>query len=123
VNGRARPRWLGGIAARIAAISIAGLILAQLASVGIALLLRPNELQVFQTRWLVETLGSQSPSGRPRRSFVVTAVNDGNAIRRWTFKGAWIAAIAQGSLDTTSYDFAVERVSLGYDKIACELLG
>ncbi len=56
MNGRARPRWLGGIAARIAAISIAGLILAQLASVGIALLLRPNELQVFQTRWLVETL-------------------------------------------------------------------
>jgi len=73
-------------------------------------------------RWLVETLGSQSPSGRPRRSFVVTAVNDGNAIRRWTFKGAWIAAVAQGSLATTSYDFAVERVSLGYDNIACELL-
>jgi signal transduction histidine kinase len=56
VNGRARPRWLGGIAARIAAISIAGLVLAQLASVGIALLLRPSELQVFQARWLVETL-------------------------------------------------------------------
>jgi len=49
-------RWFDGIAARIAAISIVGLILAQLAAVGIALLLRPTELQVFQARWLVETL-------------------------------------------------------------------
>jgi hypothetical protein len=74
-------------------------------------------------RWLVETLGSQSPSSRPRRTFVVTAVNDGNVIRRWTFRGAWIAAAAQGGLDSTSHDFAVERVKLGYDKISCELLG
>ncbi len=74
-------------------------------------------------RWLIETLGSQSPSNRPRRTFVVTAVNDGNAIRRWTFKGAWIAAVAQGGIDSTSYEFAVERVKLGYDTIACELLG
>jgi tRNA modification GTPase len=44
-----------GIAARIAAISIAGLVVAQLAAVGIALLLRPHELQVFQTRWLTDT--------------------------------------------------------------------
>lgn len=74
-------------------------------------------------RWLADTLNSQTPSSRPRRTFVVTAVNDGKAIRRWTFAGAWIAAVAQGSLDSTSHDFAVERVSLGYDKIGCELLG
>jgi signal transduction histidine kinase len=49
-------RWFDGIAARIAAISIVGLVLAQLAAVGIALLLRPTELQVFQARWLVETV-------------------------------------------------------------------
>ena len=74
-------------------------------------------------RWLVQTIGSRDPSSRPRRTFVVTAVNDGNLIRRWTFTGAWIAAIAQGSLDSTSHEFAVERVKLGYEKIACELLG
>ena len=74
-------------------------------------------------RWLGETLASQSPASRPRRTFVVTAVNDGNAIRRWTFTGAWIAAVAQGSLDSTSHEFAVERVKLGYDRIACDLLG
>ena len=74
-------------------------------------------------RWLVETLGSRDRSSRPRRTFVVTALNDGNPIRRWTFTGAWIAAIAQGSLDSTSYEFAVERVKLGYEKITCELLG
>jgi hypothetical protein len=74
-------------------------------------------------RWLGETFGSSEPSGRPRRTFVVTAVNDGNPIRRWTFTGAWIAAVAQGSLDSTSHEFAVERIKLGYDKIACELLG
>jgi hypothetical protein len=74
-------------------------------------------------RWLAETLASDSPSNRPRHTFVVTAVNDGNASRRWTFTGAWIAAIAQGSLDSTSHDFAVERVKLCYDKLACELLG
>ncbi|MBI1243529.1 MAG: HAMP domain-containing protein [Alphaproteobacteria bacterium] len=49
-------RWLDGIAARIAAISIVGLVLAQLVAVGIALLLRPSELEVFQARWLVETV-------------------------------------------------------------------
>jgi signal transduction histidine kinase len=49
-------RWFDGIAARIAAISIVGLVLAQVAAVGIALLLRPTELQVFQARWLVETI-------------------------------------------------------------------
>jgi len=74
-------------------------------------------------RWLAETLASETPSSRPRRNFVVTAVNDGNPIRRWTFSGAWIAAVAQGSLDSTSHDFAVERIKLCYDKIACELLG
>ncbi len=47
--------WLDGIAARIAAVSILGLVLAQLAAVGVALLLRPHELQVFQARWLVDT--------------------------------------------------------------------
>ncbi len=50
-----RIAWLDGIAARIAAVSILGLVLAQLAAVGVALLLRPHELQVFQARWLVET--------------------------------------------------------------------
>ncbi|MBL8805760.1 MAG: two-component sensor histidine kinase [Rhodospirillales bacterium] len=49
-------RWLDGIAARIAAISIVGLVLAQLVAVGIALLLRPSEIEVFQARWLVETV-------------------------------------------------------------------
>ncbi len=70
-------------------------------------------------RWL----GNREPASRPRRTFVVTAVNDGNPIRRWTFNGAWIAAVAQGSLDSTSHEFAVERTSLGYDTITCELLG
>ncbi|MFN7190329.1 MAG: hypothetical protein ACK5U4_02670, partial [Rhodospirillales bacterium] len=50
-----RIAWLDGIAARIAAVSILGLVLAQLAAVGVALLLRPHELQVFQARWLVDT--------------------------------------------------------------------
>jgi hypothetical protein len=74
-------------------------------------------------RWLGETLGSKEPSSRPRRTFVVTAVNDRNPIRRWTFAGAWIAAVAQGSLDSTSHEFAVERITLGYDTIGCELVG
>jgi T4-like virus tail tube protein gp19 len=74
-------------------------------------------------RWLGDTLGNKEPSSRPRRTFVVTAVNDGNPIRRWTFTDAWIAAVAQGSLDSTSHEFAVERVKLGYDTIVCELIG
>jgi len=73
-------------------------------------------------RWLAESLGSTDSSGRPRRTFVLTAVNDGHAIRRWTFQGAWIAAVALSSLDSASYEFAVERVRLGYDRIDCELL-
>ena len=74
-------------------------------------------------RWLGATLGNPEPASRPRRTFVVTAVNDGNPIRRWTFTNAWIAAVAQGSLDSTSHEFAVERISLGYEKITCDLLG
>jgi hypothetical protein len=74
-------------------------------------------------RWLGETLGSREPASRPRRTFVSTAVNDGTPIRRWTCTGAWIAAVTQGSFDSTSHEFAVERISLGYDTIACELLG
>ena len=31
-------------------------------------------------RWLGETLGSPEPDHRPRRTFVVTAVNDGRPI-------------------------------------------
>lgn len=54
INLRRISARFDGIAVRIAAISIAGLLLAQLAAVGIALLLRPHELQVFQARWLVE---------------------------------------------------------------------
>ena len=74
-------------------------------------------------RWLVETLASTDPSARPRRTFVLTAVNDGHPIRRWTFNGAWIASVAQGSLDSESYELAAERIKLGYDTITCELLG
>lgn len=73
-------------------------------------------------RWLAESLGSPDPSGRPRRTFVLTAVNDGRAIRRWTFQRAWIAAIGLSSFDSASYEFAVERVRLGYDRVDCELL-
>ncbi len=73
-------------------------------------------------RWLAETLASKDPASRPRRTFVVTAVSDGTPIRRWTFTGAWIVAVAQGSLDSTSYEFAVERIKLGYDAVTCEML-
>lgn len=74
-------------------------------------------------RWLSETLAHSTPSARPRRTFVVTAVNDGNPIRRWTFSGAWIASIAQGGFQVTSHEFAVEQVAIGYDRVTCELLG
>ena len=50
-----RLAWFDGIAARIAAVSILGLVLAQMAAACVTLLLRPHELQVFQARWLVET--------------------------------------------------------------------
>lgn len=73
--------------------------------------------------WLVGTLASPTPDGRPRRTFVVTAVNDDIPVRRWTFKGAWIAMVAQGAFRAADHGLVLEQVSLGYDSVTCELLG
>ena len=81
-----------------------------------------NPLTVFNA-WLRETLAKRIPAERPRKTFVVTAVNDGVPVRRWTFAGVWIASVVQGGILTTSHELALEEVALGYDSVACEVLG
>ena len=48
-------RPFDGIAGRIALVAIVGLVAAQLVSVGIAILLRPNEFRLYAAPWLLET--------------------------------------------------------------------
>ena len=74
-------------------------------------------------KWLAETLASTAPASRPRHTFVVTAVNDGVPVRRWTFHGAWIAMVAQGSFRAADHGLVLEQISLGYDSVVCDILG
>jgi signal transduction histidine kinase len=48
-------RLFDGIAGRIAILAIAGLVGAQLVSVGIAILLRPSEFRLYSAPWLLES--------------------------------------------------------------------
>lgn len=74
-------------------------------------------------RWLIETLAAPAADSRPCRTVVVTALNDGTPIRRWTFAGSKIMSIVQGGFEVDSYEFADEQVTIGYDRMSCELLG
>jgi signal transduction histidine kinase len=92
MSGEATPPRrpiLGGIAARIALLAIAGLVGAQLLSVAVALLLRPTEVRVYSLSWLVDRSVElargvgERPSGQ-RSAWLATRPETENLELVWT---------------------------------------
>lgn len=67
-------------------------------------------------KWLKDTLNAVGKV--PTRKLSVTAVDDGVAVRRWTFNDASIASVTYSDFDSASAELVEERVVVGYGSVS-----
>lgn len=65
--------------------------------------------------WLRETMADGAD--KPRRAFIVKAIDDGVETRCWTFKEAYIAAVSYRTFDTGSAEMVEEVVTIEYESV------
>ncbi len=68
-------------------------------------------------KWLRETVASQTDIVRPKRTLVISAIDDGVETRRWTVKGAWIIAVSYSDFNTASNELIEETLTIQWDEI------
>jgi len=68
-------------------------------------------------RWVRETIAATDDIVRPTRTLDILAVDDGEEIRRWTIKGAWISEVGYSDFDSASSTLIEETVTIQYDEI------
>ena len=66
-------------------------------------------------RWLRESIDAEDDIVRPTRTLEILAVDDGEEIRRWTIKGAWISEVSYSDFNSASSDLIEETVTIHYD--------
>lgn len=71
-------------------------------------------------QWLRDTVAAVGKV--PTRTLTVTAVDDGVAVRRWTFNEAHIQAVTYSDLDSASVEMVEERVAIHYASVAHDWL-
>lgn len=74
----------------------------------------PNDVV---NRWMRESIASHTDIKRVTRTVEVVAVDDGEEIRRWHIKGAWISGISYSDFDTGSGVLVEETLTLQWDSI------
>jgi phage tail-like protein len=68
-------------------------------------------------RWLRESIATQTDIMRVTRTVAVVAVDDGEEIRRWLIKGAWISGVSYSEFDTASGELVEETLTLQWESI------
>lgn len=68
-------------------------------------------------KWLRETIAAQTDIVRPKRTVVISAVDDGVETRRWTVKGAWISSVTYSDFNTASNELIEETLTIQWDEI------
>lgn len=67
-------------------------------------------------KWLKDTLNAVGKV--PTRTVSVTAVDDGVAVRRWTFNDAHVASVTYSDFDSSSAEMVEERIVLNYGSVS-----
>ncbi len=68
-------------------------------------------------RWLRESIDAADDIVRPTRTLEILAVDDGEEIRRWTVKGAWISEVSYSDFNSASGELIEETITVRYDEI------
>ncbi|MBI1282236.1 MAG: hypothetical protein GC179_29185 [Anaerolineaceae bacterium] len=68
-------------------------------------------------RWQRESIASHTDIMRVKRTVEVVAVDDGEEIRRWLIKGAWISGISYSDFDTGSGELVQETLTIQWDSV------
>jgi len=68
-------------------------------------------------RWLRESIATHTDIMRVTRTVSVVAVDDGEEIRRWNIKGAWISGVSYSDFDTASGELIEETLTLQWESI------
>jgi len=68
-------------------------------------------------RWMRESVATHTDIKRVTRTIDVVAVDDGEEIRRWQIKGAWISGISYSDFDTGSGVLIEETLTLQWESI------
>ena len=79
-------------------------------------MVRRDPNNVFN-RWLRESISVQTDIQRATRTLTVIAVDDGEEIRRWLIKGAWISAVSYSDFDSASGQLVEETLTLQWESI------
>ncbi len=74
----------------------------------------PNDVV---NRWIRESIASHTDIMRVRRTLDVVAVDNGEEIRRWQVKGAWISGISYSEFNTGSGELVEETLTLQWESI------
>jgi phage tail-like protein len=68
-------------------------------------------------RWLRESIATHTDIMRVTRTVSVVAVDDGEEIRRWNIKGAWISGVSYSEFNSASGDLVEETLTLQWEAI------
>ncbi len=68
-------------------------------------------------RWMRESIASHIDIMRVTRNIDVVAVDDGEEIRRWQIKGAWISGISYSEFNSGSGELVEETLTLQWASI------
>ena len=74
----------------------------------------PNDVV---NRWLRESIATHTDIMRVTRTVSVVAVDDGEEIRRWNIKGAWISGVSYSEFDTAKGELVEEKLTLQWEAI------
>jgi hypothetical protein len=74
----------------------------------------PNDVV---NRWMRESVASHTDIMRVTRTIDVVAVDDGEEIRRWQIKGAWISGISYSEFNTASGELIEETLTLQWTSV------
>ena len=68
--------------------------------------------------WLRETYAAGADIMRPTRTLTIVAVDDGEDVRIWTVKKAWISAVSFSSFNSGSSEMVEETIEIRYEDIS-----
>ena len=68
-------------------------------------------------RWLRESIATHTDIMRVTRTVAVVAVDEGDEIRRWVIKGAWISGVSYSEFNTGSGELVEETLTLQWESV------
>ncbi len=68
-------------------------------------------------KWLRESTESQTDILRPTRTLTVVAVDDGEEVRRWLVKDAWISGVSYSEFDSGLGELLQETLTIQWESV------